>query len=189
MGICLLFLLTLYLSDSVSQIGTMILASQDLQNVINPTEEDASSVNTRTPPPPLKNELLRNILLYGLIGLVSAGVDVLLFRLLIYTLGYPVLFSNVFTVIIGITISFTLNRKYNFKVTDRVIRRYVIFFCVGMCGLALSELMLFIGDQIGIEPFAVKLVSVFVVALVQFVLNKTISFKATETIPKASSDD
>jgi putative flippase GtrA len=136
--------------------------------------------------------LLRNILLYGIIGAVSAGVDVLLFRLLVYTLDYPVLFSNAFTVTIGITISFTLNRKYNFKVTDRVIRRYAMFFCVGMCGLALSELILFIGSQVGIEAFTIKLISVFIVALVQFVLNKTISFKATEpaeTVQKASSDD
>jgi putative flippase GtrA len=173
----------------------MALASQDMQNVVELAEEDTSSTDMCIPPPPpiiLKSELLRNILLYGVIGVISAGVDVLLFRLLVYTLGYPVLFSNAFTVTIGITISFTLNRKYNFKVTDRVIRRYAMFFSAGMCGLALSELILFIGSQAGAEPFAVKVISVFVVAVIQFVLNRAISFKATEAteaVQKASSDD
>jgi putative flippase GtrA len=137
----------------------------------------------------VKSELLRNILLYGIIGALASGVDLLLFSFLVYVVNYPALISNVLTVIVGITISFILNRKFNFRVTDRVIRRYGMFFCVGICGLVLSELILFVGSQVGIESFTVKLVSVFVVALFQFTLNRTISFRALQAPLKVPSDD
>jgi putative flippase GtrA len=128
----------------------------------------------------VKNELLRNIIFYGFIGAFSAAVDALLFRFLVYTLDINALVANCFTVPVGITISFILNRRFNFKVMDRTLRRYAMFFSVGLCGLGISELMLYGGELLHLDAFGVKLVSVVVVALFQFTLNKLISFRVVK---------
>jgi putative flippase GtrA len=125
----------------------------------------------------LNRDLIRNLVLYGLIGSFAAGVDTLLFHLLVYRLGWVDLVANVLTVAVGITISFFLNRRFNFKVMDRTGRRYAAFFSVGLIGLGLSELILLVGRLLEAEPLAVKIVSVFIVAIVQFTLNKTVSFR------------
>jgi putative flippase GtrA len=128
----------------------------------------------------LKDGLLRNAIFYGFIGIFSAAVDTLLFRLLVYIVDINALVANCFTVPVGITISFILNRRFNFKVMDRTLRRYVVFFCVGLCGLGISELMLYGGELLSLDAFGVKLVSVVVVALFQFILNKLISFRVVK---------
>jgi putative flippase GtrA len=81
---------------------------------------------------------------------------------------------------VGISISFTLNRYYNFRVKNKTALRYLSFFSVGMCGLALSEAMLLFGGNLGIDPFSTKLVSVVIVACFQFTLNKLISFRKSK---------
>ncbi len=124
-----------------------------------------------------EKELIRNLLLYGAIGFLSVSVDAILFKILVYSFGIEALFANCFTVSVGITISFFLNRAFNFKVIDRTARRYATFFLVGMCGLLLSELMFLIGRPLGVDDFSIKIVSIFVVALIQFVLNRNITFR------------
>lgn len=49
---------------------------------------------------------------------------------------------------------------------------------VGYCGLGLSTLILFIGTKVfSANEIVVKLISIFIVALFQFVLNKLVTFR------------
>ena len=130
----------------------------------------------------VKSELFRNIVLYGLIGAFAAGVDLLIFRVLVYNFAWPELIANGFSVIVGISISFTLNRYFNFRVKNKTALRYLSFFIVGMCGLTLSEAMLLFGSWLGFDPFNIKLVSVVIVACFQFTLNKMISFRKSKPV-------
>jgi len=126
----------------------------------------------------LNRELVRNVALYGVIGAFSAGLDTGLFYVLHVRFGWVDLVANILTVMVGITVSFTLNRRFNFKVFARTARRYATFFGVGLIGLGLSEVILVVGRLLGAEDsMVVKIVSVFIVAAVQFVLNKTVSFR------------
>ena len=82
---------------------------------------------------------------------------------------------------IGIFTSFTLNRTVNFKVTDKVAVRFGLFFVIGMFGLALSNAILWVGiDTYHFSETLTKLVSIFVVAFIQFLFNKFITFKQTK---------
>lgn len=118
----------------------------------------------------------RNLILYGIIGAFSAGVDFLFYTLLTHT-GMNYLLANVLSVGVGIITSFILNRHYNFRVKDKVIRRFMIFLLVGVIGLLLSSLILYLLINVGEQDVLIsKLVSIVVVALVQFVLNKYITF-------------
>ena len=119
---------------------------------------------------------LRNAIIYGGIGIVSSSADAVVFLILMYVGGLNPLVSNAISVSIGITTSFVLNRNFNFKVYDHALRRALIFFAVGLCGLGLSQLILFVAACWGVEMFVAKLVSIVIVAGFQFLLNSLVSF-------------
>lgn len=121
--------------------------------------------------------LLKEMILYGIIGLTSSGIDTLLFHLLTSKVGIYSLYANVFSVIVGICISFTLNLFFNFKTKDHIARRFVSFFLVGMFGLLLSEGILALGEYLSWNILLTKIGSVVIVAMVQYILNKFISFR------------
>ena len=75
---------------------------------------------------------------------LSSGLDFCVYTFLVRVIGMNYLLANCISVVVGITTSFTLNRKYNFKVTDRTFRRFAIFFTVGICGMLLSNLILYV---------------------------------------------
>lgn len=123
----------------------------------------------------------RHLILYGVIGCCSSGLDFIVYTFLIKGIGIYYLIANCISVIVGITTSFTLNRKYNFKVTDRPIRRFAIFFVVGMCGMILSNVILYVCiDLLMIDNIVSKLLSIVLVVFIQFLLNKFVTFKKQE---------
>ncbi len=126
--------------------------------------------------PDTSQSLLKNLFLYGVIGCISAGLDTAIFYVLNYVCHIPWEIANCISVPCGILVSFTLNRRYNFKVLDHPVRRGVIFFAVGLCGLILSQLLLLAGSYLGMQMIVAKLISIVIVALFQFTLNKLISF-------------
>lgn len=68
-----------------------------------------------------------NVILYGIIGGFSASLDFCTYTFLVKAVGLDYYLSNCISVIIGIITSFTLNRIYNFKVVDKVVRRFLVF--------------------------------------------------------------
>lgn len=120
----------------------------------------------------------RDLILYGLIGVLSSSLDFGVYTVLVKCLSLNYLLANSISVVVGITTSFTLNRKYNFKVSDKTIRRFAIFMTVGLCGLILSNLILFVCiNTIHINELLSKLLSIALVVILQFLANKFITFK------------
>ena len=118
----------------------------------------------------------RELILYGLIGGFCATLDFCIYTLL--GLWIPYLWANVISVHCGIVCSFFLNRQFNFKVKDKPAKRLTIFYLVGLSGLGLSELLIFLlAKKAGWDYILSKLLTIVVVALYQFVLNKFITFK------------
>ena len=128
----------------------------------------------------------RNLILYGLIGIFCAGLDFSIYTLLCHFAIMSYLCANIISIHVVIFCSFILNRSINFKVKDRVTVRFLSFYAVGLTGLGISELMLYLLVTLcGIEEVPGKLLSIIVVALVQFMLNKYITFsKAKNRITK-----
>lgn len=142
----------------------------------------------------------RHFILYGIIGGFCASLDFLLTVTLQHA-GMNGLLANVIGVVSGITVSFFLNAFLNFKQTDSILKRAASFYTVGLFGLGVSLIILIIGDitwgyshpttffgiRLGTNQVAdstydwhyiiVKLISVFAVALLQFFLNKFITFR------------
>jgi len=119
----------------------------------------------------------RNLILYGIIGAFCAGLDFTIYTVLCHYGILTTQWANVISVHIGIFTSFLLNRSLNFKVKNRPSLRFFSFYLVGLAGLGISALMLQImvtdGDMIYWKG---KLIATVVVALIQFMLNKYITF-------------
>lgn len=124
------------------------------------------------------NPRYREIFLYLIIGSISAFTDFSLYYLLTKHSDINYLIINFFTVLIGISLSFILNRKYNFKVRDHIVKRFIIFFSVGLVGLLVSSIILyFFVEYLFINIFLSKFLSIFLVVALQFILNKFVTFK------------
>ena len=118
----------------------------------------------------------RELILYGIIGCFCAALDFGIYTFL--GLWIPYLWANVISVHVGIVCSFLLNRQYNFKVKDCPAKRFAIFYLVGIIGLGLSEILIYLmAKKMGMDYIVAKLLTIVVVALCQFLVNKFITFK------------
>ncbi len=119
-----------------------------------------------------------HLILYGVIGAFCASLDFLVFTML-FTFGVlPYLCANIVSVHCGIFSSFFLNRSFNFRVKDKTKRRFFSFYVVGLIGLGISEAFLYsMVVLFGGNEVICKLITIIIVALVQFFLNKYITFK------------
>lgn len=123
----------------------------------------------------------RNLILYGIIGCCSSGLDFLLYTLFVSVFGWHYILSNCISVLAGITTSFTLNRNFNFKVKDKTRKRFAIFLTVGLCGMMLSNLILYVCiSMISLNKIISKLLSIVIVVFFQFFVNKYVTFKPSE---------
>ncbi len=123
----------------------------------------------------------RNLILYGIIGCCSSGLDFLLYTLFVSIFGWHYIVSNCISVLAGIATSFVLNRNYNFKVKDKTKQRFSIFLTVGLCGMLLSNLILWVCiSQLSLNKIISKLLSIVLVVFFQFLFNKYITFKPTK---------
>lgn len=121
-----------------------------------------------------------HLVLYGIIGSFSSGLDFLIYTILVQIVGLQYLVANCISVLGGISTSFYLNRNYNFKVKDHTKRRFSIFLTVGLCGLIMSNLILYLCiDIMGMDKLISKLLSIVLVVFFQFLVNKYLTFKPT----------
>lgn len=124
-----------------------------------------------------KYPILKEMILYGIIGLTSSTVDSLMF-ILFRKFDIYVLIANFLSINIGITMSFFLNTFFNFKQKDNIVKKAISFFCVGYIGLVLSTVLMYIFVTIlKYNEIIIKIISVFVVAIIQFILNKLFTYK------------
>ena len=115
---------------------------------------------------------------YALIGVTGVSIDMFLFYILHKQVGIHYQFANIISVSCGITNNFMLNAFFNFKMKDKLIQRFFQFYSIGLFGLLISAglLYLFI-EQFFIQEIVAKLMTVAVVTIVQFNLNKLVTFR------------
>lgn len=119
----------------------------------------------------------RELILYGIIGSMSSGIDFIFFTALT-SFGVFYVYANICSVTTGIITSFILNRKYNFKVTDNTFKRFAIFLSVGLMGLVFSTVILWLLTiKMNMNEIPSKLLSIIGVVIMQFLLNKYVTFR------------
>ena len=115
--------------------------------------------------------------LYCLCGGCGVTTDyALYFIALKLGIGYQV--ANALGYVSGTLVSFFLNRKFTFGIHDKVAQRLALFMGMAGIGFAVSAFMLWLMVGIGhFDPRISKLFTLPVVVLLQFTLNRLITFR------------
>ena len=117
----------------------------------------------------------RHFILYAIFGIISTGLEFLVYALLVKFMPY--LWANIIGFHCGIICSFLLNRNINFKKENKVILRFTSFYLIQIICLALNSLILYLCIDLGQwNPLLAKGFSIVLTALLPFFLNKHITF-------------
>ena len=114
---------------------------------------------------------------------MSASLDFFVFYLLNENTLIYYQIINILSISCGISMSFILNAKLNFKVHDNYLSRFMKFYSVGGLGIVISNLLLYIlYEQMSVEVVPSKIITIFVVVIVQFTLNSKYSLAAKKCL-------
>jgi putative flippase GtrA len=129
---------------------------------------------------PLKALLLqqKKFLLYCAIGTGGVTLDFGIFSLLVHSGRLEYQAANAMGYAGGTLLSFILNARFNFRVADKLTLRLASFFGVAFLGWLVSFglLYLLIG-LVGFNKYVSKLAVLAVVVLLQYNLNRRLSFR------------
>lgn len=118
-------------------------------------------------------------LLYAVIGGGGVIIDLGIFAVLIAVGGMHVLLANTISTAIAVVYSFAANSYGTFKVTNRLLLRFASFAAVAGVGFVVSSLIIGVSVGIlGLPPLLAKAITLPVVLILQFSLNKTITFRS-----------
>jgi putative flippase GtrA len=122
---------------------------------------------------------VKQFILYCICGGIGVSTDYLIYYVSIQSgLWYQT--ANVLGYLCGTIISFCLNRIITFNARDKVAQRFAIFLTVAAIGFTASALMLWIlVDHLNIDEELAKLLTLPVVVVIQFMLNRRITFGST----------
>jgi putative flippase GtrA len=119
---------------------------------------------------------VRQFVLYCCIGIVGASLDFALFAVL-DRIGWNPVLATAVSVSLGIVTNFVLNVSLNFRTRHRRVARFLAFYAVGAFGILLSVVTVFLLTSLAdADPLIAKLISIPVVVVAQFGLNKYVTF-------------
>ena len=114
---------------------------------------------------------------YVLIGVLGLVVDFGIYTILTH-FKMNVEIANIISSTCGIINNFLWNSYTNFKVHDRMILRFISYFIDGQISTVFTTVSLFIFvTKLGYPHLIVKIVATFVATLIQFVINKVVTFR------------
>lgn len=114
---------------------------------------------------------------YVLIGVLGLVVDFGIYTILTH-FKMNVEIANIISSTCGIINNFLWNSYTNFKVHDRMILRFISYFIVGQITTVFTTVSLFVFvTKLGYPHLIVKIVATFVATLIQFVINKVVTFR------------
>lgn len=120
----------------------------------------------------------QQFVIYCMIGFTGATLDYIIYLILFNKLGVSPDIASFLSMSVSIVNNFIWNSKFNFKKTDNFKRRMISFYAVGIFGMILTSLVINITYYVfHFDANIVKLVMIPVIAVIQFILNKKISFK------------
>lgn len=122
-------------------------------------------------------------LLYCLCGGIGVSTDYTVYYVAL-KLGVWYQAANVFGYVSGTVVSFFLNRKITFSVRDKLAHRLALFLGVAALGFSASAAMLWLlVDYAFVDAKLAKLCTLPVVVILQYSLNRRITFKESTVSP------
>jgi len=122
----------------------------------------------------------KQFVLYCAIGAGGAGLDFGIYSLLVKTRLLDYQAANAVGYASGTLLSFLLNARFNFRVTDKIPLRLTSFISVAFLGWLVSAGLLYLLIAgFGFDKYLSKFATLIVVVLLQYNLNRLISFRKT----------
>lgn len=119
----------------------------------------------------------RNLVLYGIIGSSGALLDYIAFIVLYNFVGLDPMLATTISISLGIINNFILNALFNFKTKSHLLSRFASFYAIGILGILLSIALIYLlHHQLGIDANIAKLISIPIVVIMQYILNKHFTF-------------
>ncbi len=114
---------------------------------------------------------------YAMVGVVGLVVDMGLFYVFHETLHINYILSNIMSSSLAVVNNFILNSIFTFKVKDKLLYRFISFFSIALAGMAVSSGMLAVMiDGLQMNSMLSKAIAVFFVAMIQYYVNKKLTF-------------
>jgi putative flippase GtrA len=135
----------------------------------------------------VKERFLRNrqFILYCVIGASGVSLDFLVYSVLLKTGTLQYQAANAVGYSSGTLLSFFLNAGFNFKVRNRLALRLLSFCLVAALGWAVSAGTLYLlVNRAGLDKYLSKLATLVIVVMLQYNLNRLISFR--KSVPAKS---
>lgn len=121
----------------------------------------------------------RTLILYFFIGASASLIDLVAFFAFHTLLDVISTLATTYSVALATVYAFILNAHFNFKQTDRFFLRFLSYSFVSGVGLVISALMLWLFNvKMGLDGNFIKILSLPVVFVVQYLLNKRVTFQA-----------
>ena len=115
---------------------------------------------------------------YLLLGGLGASIDTIVFVMLDQARAH-LLIANTISTFLGIGVSYALNSKYTFNQKKYSTLTAYKFFAVGLVGLILSNIILWVSIEIlDLNSISAKIITLPPIALIQFALNTIWTFNA-----------
>lgn len=128
----------------------------------------------------LSGDDIKKFFLYCICGGLGVGSDLLAYTELL-KLGINYQIANIAGYLVGTGISFILNLLITFRVRGNLIRRCCFFFLVAAIGYLSSAVILSIFvELLKMSAINGKILTLPIILLIQFFLNKHITFKAQQ---------
>ncbi|EEJ72939.1 GtrA family protein [Lactobacillus ultunensis] len=128
----------------------------------------------------IRSESFIQLVKYVLIGVLGLVVDFGIYTILTH-FKMNVEIANIISSTCGIINNFFWNSYANFKVHDRLILRFISYFLVGQITTIFTTISLFIFvTKMCFPHLIVKIIATFVATLIQFVINKIITFRKSK---------
>lgn len=124
----------------------------------------------------MRYPVLKNIVLYGIFGVIAFFIDFGVFTLLTKTVlkSIPEL-ANVIGGIVGFIFTFTTNTYWNFKKKDKIMQRITSYGLITLFGMGVSTLGIHLFKN-SMDLSLLKIIMLVLVSAMQFILNKFITY-------------
>lgn len=124
-------------------------------------------------------KVIRQFILYGLIGLVAMAIDFACTYSFTEYLGWYYLLSVVVAFIIASMVNFALQKKITFRCAEKnIVKQYLLFAVIGVFGMLINVVTVFVS----VEYFQLwymygKVITTFIAFFWNFGANKFLTFR------------
>lgn len=120
---------------------------------------------------------VKTFILYVIIGGTAAVIDYSVFYLVQKSFeSLPPEISSFLGQISGFFVSFFLNTYKNFKMTDKLLKRFLSYAGITVVGIIISTVVIAVFKNY-IDVFILKIVCLIGVSLLQYFLNRVITYR------------